>query len=351
LVAGTLTDRHGVRGMMSIGQVMFGLVLLAMVFTTTFAQALTVMLLMGVGRGVVLPSLSKGVSDWFPPNQRGTAMGVKQTGMPVGGLIASITLPAVGLAFGWRVAIAGVGIWILASAALTSILYRDAPVAGGKPARRAGMLAGISTVVRIRILWTLSLVSILYLITQTALMAHLALFLGEKVLVEAFPDTASRVVAAGAFLGISQAGSSFGRIFWGVVSDRVAKGRRIPVMAGIGILTALCSLATATLSISTPLWVVAFVVFAYGANALGWNGLFQALLTERVDRKYAATGVGFGMTLAQAGTVFGPPLFGFVVDTSGSYPVAWVFLSAMCFLGVVLCLFHVAEEKQVARHA
>ena len=217
LVAGSLADRYGVRAMVSIGQFLFGAFLLCMALTSDFTQALVVMLAVGVGRGIAVPSLSKGVADWFPIEQRGTAMGIKQTGVPVGGVITALTLPALGLAFGWRLAVAGVGIWILAAAIVTAVFYRDIPQPRGRSVPRPSARAGLSAVVRVRKIWFLSVVAICFLIAQTAMNAYLALFLGGVVLVDAFPDTASRVVAAGGFLAISQVG-------WNCGAYRVGSG-------------------------------------------------------------------------------------------------------------------------------
>ena len=56
LVAGTLTDRMGVRKVMSTGQVAAGAVMLAMTAAASFPQALLVMFVVGVARGA--PQLS-----------------------------------------------------------------------------------------------------------------------------------------------------------------------------------------------------------------------------------------------------------------------------------------------------
>lgn len=44
------------------------------------------MYLMGSGYSFTNPSTAKGVFDWFPQRRRATAMGAKQTGVPIGGL-------------------------------------------------------------------------------------------------------------------------------------------------------------------------------------------------------------------------------------------------------------------------
>ena len=57
--------------------------------------------------------------------------------------------------------------------------------------------------------------------------------------------------------------------------------------------------------------------------------------------------VGLGVTLLQVGTLCIPPLFGFIVDASGSFEKAWIALSILVLLGVVTEAF--VKEKQAAR--
>jgi MFS family permease len=349
LVAGSLADRYGVRMMMSVGQLLFGAFLLTMALTSDFSQAMVVMLAVGVGRGITVPSLGKGVADWFPVGQRGTAMGIKQTGVPVAGVITAATLPALGLLMGWRAAMAAVGVWIVFAALLSGLFYREVPQPRGRAPLRPSARAGVASVARVKKLWYLSVVSICFLVAQTSMNAYLALYLEDTVLSQTIEDSSSRIMVAGWLLALSQVGGTLGRIGWGLVSDRLLGGRRVPVMAGIGVFTALASFSTAFLNPEVPLWAIGALAFVFGANALGWNGLYQALITESVDRRYAATGVGFAMTLMQAGTVFGPPLFGLVVDTSGSYSAGWVFVGALCLIGVLLSLFYVKSERSPAR--
>ena len=56
---------------------------------------------MGLGYGLVNPATAKGVLEWFEPTRRATAMGIKQTGVPIGGLLASACAAAV-VVISWR---------------------------------------------------------------------------------------------------------------------------------------------------------------------------------------------------------------------------------------------------------
>lgn len=347
IVMGTLTDRLGVRRMMPLGQVVTGLVLFGMSLASGLIHVLIVMFAAGLGRGISHPSITKAIMDWFPPRSRATAMGFKQAGVPAAGIITAATLPVIGLMIGWRLAIAMVGILIILAGIATALLYRDpAPTADARP-HRANMRADIKVVIRNRGLWAISSISLLYVLVQLGLTTYLVLYLNDVVLVSAFPDENARLVAAGGFLAICQAGGVIGRISWGLVSDRLFHGRRMLVLAIVGILAATLSWTTSSIGTAIPMGLLGAVVFAYGATAIGWNGLSQAVIVEAAGKRYAATGVGVSMTFSQFGTVAGAPLFGFVVDATGSYQTAWMLLGCFCLGGTVLSILGAKRERGI----
>ena len=349
IVAGSLVDRFGVRRLMSAALVIIGIVMLSMSQVGSFLAAATVMFLAGIGGGVVMPGSTKVIMDWFPPQARATAMGLKQAGVPLAGIVTASTLPVIALAIGWRSAIAVVGFVIIASAVVVGIMARDVAGTRRSEARKGPLRSGLGEVIRNRALWAVSGISILYVTAQLALTSYLALYLKEVLLVPVVPDEHTRIVVAGGYLALCQAGGVFGRVFWGVVSDRLFKGRRMAVLALIGVLSALISVIVARLEPGVSLGLLSLLVFAYGATAIGWNGLYHAAMAEASGRRFAATGTGLGMTLNQFGVIGGPPLFGFVVDVSGSYHVAWTLLAGFCIAGVLLSVYNARWEGRVEK--
>jgi MFS transporter, ACS family, hexuronate transporter len=348
VVAGSLCDRLGLRRLMSVALVIVGLVILSMVRVGYFFEAAVVMFLAGVGGGVVMPGSTKAIMDWFPPRARATGMGIKQAGVPLAGIITASTLPVIALTVGWRAAIAGVGFAIIASGVITGLFCRDLPRTAKEVEKRPPFRVVFHEVVRNRGLWAVSSISVLYVTAQLSLITYVALFLKEVVLVNAIPDEHTRIVAAGGYLALCQAGGVFGRVFWGVVSDRLFQGRRMAVMALIGGLSGGFSLLMAVMGPDFPLVAMPPLMFLFGATAIGWNGIYHASMAETSGQKYAATGTGMSMTLNQFGVVGGPPLFGFIVDVSGSYAAGWIMMALCCAIGVVVSLFRAKGEVRNA---
>jgi MFS transporter, ACS family, hexuronate transporter len=347
ILAGSLSDRVGVRKMLFAGQMLMAVPMLMMAVAGSFVHAVVIMLLAGLGRGTVLPASTKAIMDWFPPSSRATAMGLKQTGMPVAGLLTAVALPAIGLTLGWRYAVTLVGLLIIVGGVATGLLYRDIQKPAQAPGRRLGLISELGGLVRNPNVWIIGLISVLFVTTQLSLVTYLPLYFNEVVLLPFIPDEAARIVAAGGYLGVAHAGGIFGRVFWGVISDRLFGGRRMVVLGLLGVICAAALLGLAEAGTGYPLWVLTILAFALGATAIGWNGIHQTAMVEVAGRARAATGVGLIMSLSQVGLVAGPPLFGLIVDVSGLYRTAWLVLTGLAVAAAVVSFLAAGRERHV----
>ncbi|WP_213009495.1 MFS transporter, partial [Paractinoplanes toevensis] len=127
LVAGELLDRFDERWVVTAGAGVVGAALLAGAFAPGYAALLAVLLVVGAGYSTVQPGGSKSVAAWFDASRRGTAMGIRQAGLPLGAALASATLPAIATAAGWRATPLTGGLIALLGAAAFLLLYRRPP--------------------------------------------------------------------------------------------------------------------------------------------------------------------------------------------------------------------------------
>src|SRR5439155_22471823 len=124
LFAGILADRWGTARMLVLGQALIAVGLLAASTAPTYGAFIALMIVAGVGYGALNPASTTGAMSWFPPRQRATVVGVKQVGLPFGGMLGAAILPALALAFGWRRALAASALAIAACAITSAIVYR-----------------------------------------------------------------------------------------------------------------------------------------------------------------------------------------------------------------------------------
>src|SRR5689334_7897118 len=131
--AGMLADRWGTAKTLVLGQALIATGLLVASAAGSYGALLAVLGIAGVGYGVLNPASTTAAMAWFPPRQRATVVGLKQVGLPFGGMIGAALLPALALRLGWRWAIASTALLIVACAALSATIYRDPPASDAAP--------------------------------------------------------------------------------------------------------------------------------------------------------------------------------------------------------------------------
>ena len=320
LPAGWFTDRLGVRFTFALGQLVVGSMIALAAWSPDYGLLLFLLVLGGFGFSVLNPATGRAVVEWFPPRERGIAMGVKQTGLTLGGLAAALILPLIARAWSWRHALATAGLLSLASAALVTIFYRSQPAhPSAAPVERA-RLAELGEFLRRPPVLVVFGCGLALSIAQSSLMAYLVLYAKDSFDVSA--------VRAAQFLAIAQIGGTVSRVLWGVVSDRSFGGRRRPgVVASAAIGAA--AYATLALGSSLPMWLVYPLAFVAGAGAFGWVGLYFALVAEIGGPRHAGLLTGAATACSWSGTLIGPPIFGLVLEATGGYAVSWLILTVV----------------------
>ncbi len=338
LPAGTMADQWGIKKMLILGQVVIAGGLVAVSGSGSYGVLIVLMVLAGFGYGMLNPTSTKAVMGWFPPDQRATVVGLKQVGLPFGGVLGAALLPVLALALGWRLAILVSAATILAGAVASLAIYRDPP--GYAPQlRTAGERSPVSLVLRNRDLWLVAISTLVFAGMQTVWMAFLVLYLQGVV--------GLTLLAASRYLALAQFGGMLGRVAFGLLSDRTFGGRRRAplVIAGCG--SSLCSLAVAyTGAGSSALWLSALAL-VFGFVGIGWNGVQHTLMAELAGPRSAGTAVGMGLAVSSLGVTIGPPIFGACVEAAGGYRGPWVGL-ALVMAGGLLLLALVRERPRLA---
>jgi MFS family permease len=314
---GLLADRAGERTVLAAGLAGCGTGLLIAAFAPSFPILVAALTVGGASGASVNAASGRAVMTWFARDQRGFALGIRQTALPIGGMIAALILPPVESAGGVRA-----GLVVLAAGCLA------ASVAGGWGLREAPPHeedhANIGDPMRDPRMWRLAIGSALILIAQSSILSFLILFLHEE-------RGLSTAAAAGIFALIQAFGVVL-RIVSGRWSDRlhvrIAPLRRL----ALG-LTA--TLAAAAALLSAPLGVLIPVFVVAGALSLSWNGLSFTAAAELAGRARSGAALGFQQTALAVTSAAAPPIFAGVVEAS-SWSLAFGLAAAMPALGTVV---------------
>ncbi len=340
LPAGWLIDRFGVRRMLVAGTFAAGAIILSMLLASSLPVAFAVLFIGGFGYGCFPAVATKALLQWFPPTERGTAVGIQQTSINAAGIITAMTLPLVATGLGWRFGFVVVGIFSIAAAFVAGRFYREPPrsdvepLAPSTPVRTDWKM--MREVIFDRNILLVGVSCIGYMAVDYSLVTYLIIYLNESVGVA--------VALAGVFLALTNVGGLLGKLSFGLMSDRVFGGSRKKPLLLAGGMMLVVSVVVQFVGPGTPWWAIALVFAAFGFSAIGWGGMNLILVSESVRKEVAGLAMGYSLMILLIGNIVGPPVFGYIVDTTGSYSPAWWFLTA-CSVGAVALMALVRERK------
>jgi sugar phosphate permease len=306
-VWGLLTDRFGERRVLALGLGLCGVFLIAAGRTSGFAGLALLVGLAAATGGSVNSASGRAVMHWFGREERGLALGIRQTAIPAGGLVAAVVLPMLDV----EGAFMFLGGFCLLGALVGALFLREG----------ADDLAEVETTapwtLRDSRLWILCGASGLYLVAQVALIGFVVLFLHDE---RGFSTGEAAAVLAAVQVGAAVLRIAAGR--WSdVLRSRVTPLRRI----GLGTCGAL-ALATALLYGPTVALIPALVVS--GALSMAWNGLSFTAAAELAGRARSGAAIGVQQSgLALAG-VIAPVAFAAAVSATSwraAYALAALF--------------------------
>jgi MFS family permease len=260
------------------------------------------------------------VSGWFPPEQRGLAMGVRQAAQPLGIALGALVIPQFAVeSKSATSALIFPAILCAAAAVLSVVAITDPPRKEwdeatpeelANPYRRSWVLRRIHAV------------SALLMVPQTLTVTFMLVWL--------IANYKCSLALAGSLVTVSQLIGAVGRVAVGRWSDRVGS-RLVPVrimsIAGVIILVGLAFADHLRSTIAVPLMVAASVV------AVLDNGLESTAITEYAGPFWSGRSLGLQNTyqrLMAAGT---PPVFGGLIAAHG-YPPGFLLCAVFPLLAV-----------------
>ncbi len=332
--AGAFSDRVGVGYALVVSQLLLIIGTLIFNQASSFALAIAGTVVMGLGYSIINPATAKGVLEWFSIKRRATAMGVKQTGVPIGGVLAAGN-GALVVVVSWNSILYGIVVITVVNA-LLCLRLAERPVTEGQRDYTAG-LNKLRDVWRQRNIKLIFAASIPWNMGQANFFTYLTLFMREAA-------QASQPVA-GLCLGVAQASSALGRIGWGVISDTLLRGGRKTITVSI------CAAAAVFLGamalIGPPYGVVLGMVLALllGLTVASYASIAHTLAVESVPPHQAGSAMGYSLTGTSLGGVIGPALFGAVVDLTGDFADGWLLTGALMGIGTLLVAVWFKERR------
>lgn len=324
LLAGGLLERIGPTRTLQIA------LLLAAIGLAVTAIGNPVALFVGaivLGLGYPLPSPAGAdlLNRLTPDGRRNLVFSAKQMAIPAGSMLAGLTLPALASWIGWRGTVLASGAtFILLAFLLQGLRGR---LDGGpyrNPQSRRPLSFRPWAVLSDWSIRALTVVGLIYSMVQIGVGAYVVTLL--------VVDHGWSLVAAGTAAALLQACGVAGRLFWGLLADRVRNG--FGVMAVVGLLMPVFS-ALLALSPQGSVNILYIALGGLGLTAVGWNGVFMAEVARRARPGEVMSTTASVLSMVFVGMIAGPLLLGLAAQFSGSFSLGLLCLSAIAPVGAV----------------
>ena len=294
--------------------------------------------IMGIGTSVFYINAVTLISRWFPQDKRATAIGVLSASSGVGAFASFMGLPlAVTLWGDWRTLyLAMLGVLVV-NWCMNFFLIEDGPEnASAPPKANLNVVGSIKDVLGAKSFYP-PLIGFTMMGFTFVLYSWINQFLIE--------DKALTYIEAGTVSSIGTVAGFIGCLLVGVVSDRLKK-RKLPVMmflVGNLILLAVLVYLPAGLGVAA----YAVVWFLMGICGSVWI-LFFSIVSEVLPPERAGIGLGMMNGLSTILSSLATPIYGSLVDVTGSYYMPNLICLGLGLLTVILLAVMMKETYGVA---
>lgn len=324
LSPGLIRRYGGVRATQAVLLTAAGMLLIAA--TGHLVSLAIAAVVLGLGYGAAASASTHLLVPHTPKPVFNMVMSLRQIGVPLGGVLAALTLPPLALAVGWRLALLTELGPLLLLLSLMELPRRrwDADRDPGHCVFGRALLQPFALLRDARIR-RLSAVSFVYSGMQLTFVAFMTVHL----------TTAGGfdLVGAGRVLAVYQVAGTVSRPIWGWIADKRLTPSRTLAIHGFGMAAA--AVAAGWIGPGWPGWAVVAVALLAGCTAGGYTGVAYAdyaLLGGA--RRTEATGLGTAVMFT--GVMLIPSVFGVTVAALGSYAAPYLVLALLAAIGAAL---------------
>lgn len=304
---GYVLDRVGERVVLTAGSALTALAAYAAASVHSLVLMGVFLFLGGMAAASCNTAGGRLVSGWFPPEQRGLAMGFRQTAQPLGIALGALVIPELA-EDGAHAGLMFPAVMCAIAAVVSVFGVVDPP----RKSRRRATHAELASPYRgSNVLWRIHAASALLMMPQTVTVTFMLVWL--------INEHHWSVAAAGGLVTISQLIGAGGRILVGRWSDRV--GSR---MRPVRIIALAAALALLLLALSDRVGSRFDVMLMITVSVLAVldNGLEATAITEFAGPYWSGRALGTQNTTQRLMAAAGPPMFGALI-TAAAYPLAW----------------------------
>ena len=312
---GLAADRHGERVVLAIGLAGCAACFVGAAYAPDFETLIALLAVSGAAGASVTSASGRAVMHWFGLEERGLALGIRQTAIPIGGLVAALAIPSLADAGGSKYAFLFLAAFCAAGVVAGLLVVRGREIPDGIEPDTVGRT------LRDGRLWRLCLGSGIYLYAQVAIIGFGVLFLVDEHRLS--EHSAALVIASSQVLAVGF------RIAAGRWSDVVHA--RVGPLRVVGLAVSASLVATSVLA-NGPVGLLVPALALAGGLSMGWNGLSFVAAAEMAGLGRSGAAIGFQQSILSGIGVAAPVLFAATVSTA-SWTVAFALAALFPLVG------------------
>jgi len=334
ILMGSLSDRFGPQKTLWLAAFLIGGGISLCSLTTSIWQLYLFFGVVGaLGHGAIWVVPTSTINRWFI-QRRGLAVGIAVSGVGVGLLVVPpITAQIINM-YSWQLAFIVLGITFFTINGIAGFFIRGRPEDKGlRPFGEIEQETSIShnssnskdlpvtKALKTKAFWMIYLVPLFCFSAEQMVLVHIVPY-----------STAIGLSSTQASLGLSflGVGTILGRVFSGVVSDKIGA---VPTLVACCIIEAAAIFCLLAVNSPVTLYLTMLLLgFGYG----GWAVSCAVLLAGFFGTKNLGTILGIWFTCGAPAGIIGPLMGGLVFDFTKSYFLAVLFAGIICIVAVIL---------------
>jgi len=332
LLFGYLMDKKGEKQIIGWGSILLGLSALLLIPVNHYTTLLLVLIVVGIWYSSAQTGGSTAIVKWFPNKHRGLAIGIRQTGIPIGGALASTLLTYLYQHHHLSSVHLAQGLMAVGGGLLFLLLYKEPKQYDTATAPLIPFKEKMRAIRHNRALYPLFFVGMVMMSLQMIIIAHFMSYLHH--------EGGYTLTEAGRYLSVILFGGMFGRIVLAWMSDHYFAQKREPLLVLVMLATFLMVGCLPFVIHSKGLMILFCSLF--GFLALGWYSIYITCVTEQSDSQAVGLTVSAALTINQFFIVLAPTVYGLLVTVFSSYQLALDVIAVMVILGA----FHLYRTSQ-----
>jgi sugar phosphate permease len=331
---GYVVDRVGERFVLAVGSALTAAAAFAAASVHSLFAVGVLLFLGGMAAASSNSASGRLVVGWFPPEQRGLVMGIRQTAQPLGVGLGALVIPQLAQSHGVSVALLFPAVVCAVAAVISAVGVIDPP----RPPRAEAPAEHLANPYKnSSVLWRIHAVSVLLVVPQCLVWTFTLVWL--------MTDRGWSAASAGTMVTFAQVLGAGGRIAAGRWSDRT--GSRLKPIRTIAIGAAIAmGLLALTDELRSPLSIV--IMVAASVITVSDNGLAFTAIAEIAGPFWSGRALGTQNTsqLLTAGIV--PPVFGALITAAG-FPLAFAVCAVFPLVALPLVPVHADPMRKAQR--